>query len=76
MDMAVLLGGFAISVCQAMDPDHAQALINSLFEMADNPSVSSAEAFIFRSVADVLKNGKPAQLQRRPAFTVIQGGAA
>jgi hypothetical protein len=52
------------------------ALIHSLAEMADNPAVSPAEAFIFRSVADALKNGEPTQLQRRPAFTVIQGGAA
>jgi hypothetical protein len=39
--------------------------------MADRPTVSPAEAYIFKTVAHALKAGKP-----RPTFTVIQGGAA
>lgn len=75
MDIAMLLGGFAISVCQAMDPRSMQVFIRSLDEMADRPTISPAEAHIFRTVADALKIATPHQ-GGTPALTVIQGGAA
>jgi hypothetical protein len=71
MDIAMLLGGFAISVCQAMDPDAMRVFIRSLDEMADRPTVSPAEAHIFKIVADALKTGRP-----RPTLSVIQSGVA
>jgi hypothetical protein len=58
MDLTMLLGGFAISVCQAMDANGVRTFINSLDEMADRPTVSPAEAHIFKTVADALKKGK------------------
>jgi uncharacterized tellurite resistance protein B-like protein len=71
MDLTMLLGGFAISVCQAMDANGVLTFISSLDEMADRPTVSPAEAHVFRTVADALKVARP-----KPRLTVIQGGAA
>jgi hypothetical protein len=71
MDLTMLLGGFAISVCQAMDANGVRVFISSLDEMADRPTVSPAEAYVFRTVADALKVARP-----KPMLTVIQGGAA
>jgi hypothetical protein len=71
MDLTMLLGGFAISVCQAMDANGVRTFIRSLDDMADRPTVSPAEAHVFRTVAHALKTCKPS-----PAFSVIEGGAA
>ena len=71
MDFAMLLGGFAISVCQAMDAEGTKVFIKSLDEMAERPTVSAAEAHIFKTVADALKVARP-----KPTLTVIQGGVA
>ena len=47
MDFAMLLGGFAISICQAMDAEGTKVFIKSLDEMAERPTVSAAEAHIY-----------------------------
>ena len=73
MDLAVLLTGFAVSLCQAMPPDAAGAFIRSLDGMADR-DVGPAEAHIFRAVAEALRAGGAAA--RKPTLSVIQGGAA
>jgi len=71
MDFAMLLGGIDIIVCQAMDAERTKVFIKSLDEMAERPTVSAAEAHIFRTVADALKVARP-----KPTLTVIQGGVA
>ena len=67
----MLLGGFAISVCQAMDAEGTKVFIRSLDELAERPTVSAAEAHIFKTIADALRIAR-----LKPALTVIQGGAA
>lgn len=67
MDLTMILGGFAISVCQALDADGARTLINTLEQMGDRPAVSPAEAHIFRTVAEALK---AARSRPRPRLVV------
>jgi hypothetical protein len=74
MDLAVLITGLAVSVCQALGRDDAHVFIASLEDMADRPNLKPAEAEIFRSVASALNIGLNGH--RTPKFTVIKGGAA
>ena len=74
MDLAVLITGLAVSVCQALGRDGAHVFIASLEDMASQSNLKPAEAEIFRSVASALNiglNGPRAQ-----KFTLIKGGAA
>ena len=74
MDLAVLITGLAVSICQALGGDGTHVFIASLEDMAGRPNLKPAEAEIFRSVASALNivlNG-----HRATKFTVIKGGAA
>jgi hypothetical protein len=73
MDLTVLIGGLAVALCNCMDAEGCQLFIKNLSEMADK-NVSPAEAHVFRTVAEALQAGGAAA--RKPALTVIQGGAA
>ena len=74
MDLAVLITGLAVSVCQALDRDGTHVFITSLEDMASQSNLKPAEAEIFRNVASALKIGLNGP--RAPKFTVINGGAA
>ena len=74
MDLAVLVTGLAVSVCQALGRDGAHVFVASLEDMASRPNLKPAEAEVFRSVASALNIGLNGH--RTPKFTVVKGGAA
>jgi hypothetical protein len=74
MDLAVLITGLAVSVCQALGRDGTHVFIASLEDMASRPNLKPAEAEIFRSVGSALNIGLNGH--RATKFTVIKGGAA
>ena len=74
MDLAVLITGLAVSICQALGRDGAHVFIASLEDMADQPNLKPAEAEIFRSAASALNIGLNGH--RATKFTIIKGGVA
>ena len=51
MDLAVLITGLAVSVCQALGREGTHVFIASLEDMAGRPNLKPAEAEIFRNDA-------------------------
>jgi hypothetical protein len=64
-----------IAICEALPPEGAGQIPGVLHRLAERESMSPAERHIFETCADTSAARGPAR-PKRPAFQVIEGGAA
>jgi hypothetical protein len=81
MDIAMVVGGVLVSICQTFSPEQIESVIGVLDQLAERPTMSPAERHIFHVLSETL-NGKDSRPvaqpsnNGRPRFEVITGGAA
>jgi hypothetical protein len=76
MDIAMVVGGVLVSICQTLSPEQVDSVIGVLDQLAERPTMSPAERHIFHALSETLTGKDGAIPDRRPRFTVIDGGSA
>ena len=73
MDLAVLLVGLSIALCEALDAEGMHVFVATIEDMGRRPTLKPAEQDIFRRVADALNAGIAGAEHRTVGLTMTKG---